>query len=625
MGTVTKAVALCNNEVAFIAWDVDAMIAGCLGFDIVRVYPDTGERKALATWVPFEGQDNDGWKEQDTGVWPVQKTSWRDLTLRRRRDEAALRPDNVRVKYEIRPVGKMAPGLEPVPVRQDKTYTGAAIPLGYLGGAKETNEVLITSDYGRLHAAFNNGIIAGQWLRGAIEDLDKPFNADTLRAEVADRNSLIRAYLHGDVLAFLMRLVERAKSDGGKVHLALYELDDRELIDLIRNEQACLRVILSNSSADRDTGLWDARNQPARDELHAAGVDIQNRLFNNRHIGHNKFAVYVDAGNVPRAVMTGSTNWTTLGLCGQTNNAIIIENDGVAAGYFAYWMRLHDDAIADPTPVGGPGHSNVQKKPLRTADQQPVQANLATGTATCWYAPNTIRTTRDITHVPPDLADLFAAIDGAKKAVFFLAFLPSRGGLYSIIEQARAAGENDPKLLVVGAISDPTAMPGYKDASPDTGEEGDETPEQEAARKPYVYDARHTHIVRATNLGAGTALGDFEAEILKLGTAVVHDKIVVVDPMSDECIVATGSHNLGYKASYENDENMVIVRGNKALAQAYAVHVYDVYDHYRYRAWQAKNKLAGKKVFDGRLDLNDQWLTRYVNGTKSDIAQYFLG
>jgi len=168
-------------------------------------------------------------------------------------------------------------------------------------------------------------------------------------------------------------------------------------------------------------------------------------------------------------------------------------------------------------------------------------------------------------------------------------------------------------------------MPGYKDASPDTGEEGDETPEQEAARKPYVYDARHTHIVRATNLGSGTALGDFEAEILKLGTAVVHDKILVVDPMSDDCIVATGSHNLGYKASYENDENLVIVRGNKALAQAYAVHIYDVYDHYRYRAWQAKNKLEGKKVFDGRLDLDDQWLTRYVHGTKSDIAQYFLG
>ena len=63
MAAITKAVALCNNEVAYIAWDVDGMIPGCLGFDVVRIYPATGERKALATWVPFKGQDNQGWKE----------------------------------------------------------------------------------------------------------------------------------------------------------------------------------------------------------------------------------------------------------------------------------------------------------------------------------------------------------------------------------------------------------------------------------------------------------------------------------------------------------------------------------------------------------------------------------
>jgi phosphatidylserine/phosphatidylglycerophosphate/cardiolipin synthase-like enzyme len=176
----------------------------------------------------------------------------------------------------------------------------------------------------------------------------------------------------------------------------------------------------------------------------------------------------------------------------------------------------------------------------------------------------------------------------------------------------------------VGAISDPTAMPGYTAKNADNGEEEDETPEEAAARKPYVYDERHTHIVRAANLGPGTALGDFEAEILKLGTAIVHDKIVVIDPLSDDCVVATGSHNLGYKASYENDENLLIIRGNKALAQAYAIHAFDVYDHYRYRAWQQKNKLEGKPVFTGHLDIDDRWLARYVHGPKGDISDYFL-
>jgi len=625
MSKITKAVALCNNEVALLSWDVDGLIPGCLGFDIVRIYlGGTGEKRGLAAWVPFKGQDNEGWKEQDTGVWPVQKTNWRDLTLRRRRDRAERRDDNVRVKYSIRPVGRMAEGLERVPVRQEKTYTGNEIPLGYLGAAVETNEIFVTSDYGDVHAAFTNGILAGQWLRHALEDNNKDFNPDTLRAEVEDPASDIRKYLYGDVLGFLERLIGRANEKGGKVYLALYELDDAELVDLLIASKSRIEIILSNSSADRDTGAWDSRNAPARKKLHDNGVTVQNRMFNNAHIGHNKFAVYVNTQRVARAVMTGSTNWTALGLCGQTNNSIILENNEIAAAYLRYWHRLHDDEIADPRPASAPGKSNVQGRDLREANQHSEPASLRSGNARLWYSPNTIATRRNIKKAPPDLAELFSLIDAAKQAVFFLAFLPSRGGLYSIIEQVRAAGETNPDLLVVGAISDPTAMPGYQAKSVDDGEEGDETPEEAAARKPYVYDERHTHIVRAANLGAGTAMGDFEAEILKLGTAIVHDKIVVIDPLSADCVVATGSHNLGYKASYENDENLAIFRGNQALAEAYAVHVFDVYDHYRYRAWQQKNKLEGKPVFSGHLDLTDGWLARYVHGPKADISQYFL-
>lgn len=69
----------------------------------------------------------------------------------------------------------------------------------------------------------------------------------------------------------------------------------------------------------------------------------------------------------------------------------------------------------------------------------------------------------------------------------------------------------------------------------------------------------------------------------KLGHAVIHDKIVVIDPFTDNCAVVTGSHNLGFKASYANDENLLIVRGNRAIAEAYTAHVLDVYDHFRWR------------------------------------------
>jgi hypothetical protein len=49
--------------------------------------------------------------------------------------------------------------------------------------------------------------------------------------------------------------------------------------------------------------------------------------------------------------MTGSTNWTETGLCTQSNNCIIVEDDGIANDYFAYWNRLKNDKQPARKPV----------------------------------------------------------------------------------------------------------------------------------------------------------------------------------------------------------------------------------------------------------------------------------
>jgi hypothetical protein len=67
----------------------------------------------------------------------------------------------------------------------------------------------------------------------------------------------------------------------------------------------------------------------------------------------------------------------------------------------------------------------------------------------------------------------------------------------------------------------------------------------------------------------------------------VHSKTIVIDPFSENCAVITGSHNFSDSASTKNDENLVIVRGNAKLVQAYALHINGVYDHYSWRAFLA--------------------------------------
>ena len=103
---------------------------------------------------------------------------------------------------------------------------------------------------------------------------------------------------------------------------------------------------------------------------------------------------------------------------------------------------------------------------------------------------------------------------------------------------------------------------------------------------------------------------------------MTHDKILVVDPFSPACAVVTGSHNLGHRASFNNDENLVIVRGQRALAAAYATHVLDIYDHFSWR-WTLQNRARAPGAPEATLSLDsDAWQSRYFdNQGNIKIAQ----
>lgn len=141
-------------------------------------------------------------------------------------------------------------------------------------------------------------------------------------------------------------------------------------------------------------------------------------------------------------------------------------------------------------------------------------------------------------------------------------------------------------------------------------------------------------MIRAAAVGKFDLVGNWEHELLRYGQAIIHDKIVVIDPFAENCVVITGSHNLGYKASYANDENMLIIKGNRDLATAYAVHILDVYEHYKWRAileQEAYERAMGLKgrpkppVGKGILQCDDSWQDDYFNGKKGQTRDYLLG
>jgi phosphatidylserine/phosphatidylglycerophosphate/cardiolipin synthase-like enzyme len=659
MGQIISARAWANNEVAYVAWDIDEKIDDCLGFDVTRVYLNddgsvahktdgTEDRVKCAAWVSFKGQSNPNWLPQDTGVWPVQKISWRDLTLRKRRDKMKRRPDEVKVRYEIRPVGDLKPGLEPVPsnvrefsyvVQRDddgkpildendrpirkrvKSYTGNPRPLAYLAPPTTTNDIFVTTRRGAFHSTFTNGILAAQWLRNVLNE-DGVIEADELIKKLSDPDDPHRKYLAGDVIPLIRKLFKRK----GEFYLGLYELEDKELEDLLVENGDRIHVILSNTAATDKK--WDTRNKAARKRLIDEGVDIQHRMFNNNtHIGHNKFVVHVPPNGKKRSVFTGSTNWTSTGLAGQTNNGLLIANDAVAGTFLDYWQRMKKDALKVPHPFSKAMGDNQQSAEFRTSNFTGTQVQLSDGAAVdIWFSPNTTKRKKPTSKkkpvpVPPDLSEVYRLMRLAKEVILFLAFYPAQRGVDCIIGEAIDIGRKDRSLIVSGAVSSSQAMPNYvakkKDEDGEIVEEGD---------SPATFDDGNVSIVRASRIDDRNILGDFGVEQLTARGAIgaiIHDKLVVIDPRSDDCVVILGSHNLGFKASYSNDENFVIIAGHRDLAAAYAVHILDVYDHYRFRAIETERARQGKKGWSGFLETSDRWQKGYVEHRKGALMRYF--
>jgi phosphatidylserine/phosphatidylglycerophosphate/cardiolipin synthase-like enzyme len=658
---ITKATAIANNEVAFIAWETNpGSIPDCLGFNIVREYLGPGdtvtERRPLAAYVAFKGQSNPTWESQNTTIWPVQKFNWRDLTLRRRRDSSGVRPENERVRYNIRAVGRWKAGMEEVKAEPGThkengvdivhTYEGVPIKLGYLTPPAFTNEVVAKRRRGRFISTFTNGILSTQFLVRALTNAQGKVVTSALPGRLKTKDDSLRTYLAGDVLLTITDFFKRA---GGTFHAALYELEDTELEGLLAANADRINLILSDAGekdikdpiTKKVTGhIYDQRNSPSRAKLRAianapgANFKMQDRLFNGSgHIGHNKFVVWSDDTGTPKAVLSGSTNWTWSGVCGQSNNCVVVEDDGIAKSFRDYWQLLFDHPLPTPPATTDPNPTADQGDVVKNADRTPFNGPMpANSTAQSWFSPNMpgkqqppSAKQKPQPAPPPDMDQLFSLMRKAHKMILFAVFLPSKGGVHSVIEQAIELGLADTSLQVIGAISDPMAWGNWSAATPIAGQ-------PPAPGSPFILQQEGVSVVRATALtdkDIGRPLGNFVTkEILTVGKAIIHDKIVVIDPLDEkDCVVAFGSHNMGFKASYSNDENLVIIRGNAPLAKAYATHVLDVFDHYRFRAAEAQRsaelKAAGQAADPnaGFLDTTDAWQAT----ANRRISSYFVG
>ena len=586
-----SAKAYSNNDIAVVAWNTGRKISGCMGFCVERIDLALGSRTVLPSWVGFADDADSRPKKladgrtqrtrKTTDVWPVQKFVWRDFTARA----------GGKYQYVITAMIEDAAGTL---VRGDWTATSNEVDLTPL-----------VSDH--VACYFNRGILSTQALTEQIP-LTKTKAGKFVRASgwLTDHLTTIgdplRARLGGTLINALQIPIERAKATGGHCHASLYELNDPDLVPALRTP--VMNLILT------DAGVNDATNATHRKDLHDSGMleSMLDRYMPTGHIGHNKFVVCSDKDGNGEAVLSGSTNWTHTGTCGQSNNAILLHDTVLAKAYLDYWQALKQDTEDSGNtvpPSGGNVTKGPQRKAFRAANAaNPVDTTIDGSSVRVWFSPNSEAYNKS-TGNPVSAVDLDHVnkrIANAKQGIIFLAFQPGTPSVVDAIAEAKRA---NPALFVRGAATSGSVASGFNTSL-------------------YHRDASNVDLV----VTATEIKDDFDywaKELLKLGFAVIHDKIVVIDPFSDDCVVVTGSHNLGVRASTNNDENMLIIKGHRKLAAAYATHVMDVYDHYRWR-FQLQSK-PREAAYAG-LDKTPAWQEKYFsNGgtTPTQEIAFWLG
>jgi phosphatidylserine/phosphatidylglycerophosphate/cardiolipin synthase-like enzyme len=563
-------------------------IPGCRGFTIQRTLNDGTKttEEYLHGFVGF----SDGEKLDPAAPWKfaLQRYMWWDY---------GVSPGNV-VQYSVVPV-----------VGPDKDH----LQLATAGASAMTKPMTISGQVTpNVSAYFNRGIVAAQWVSRALEKLGKKPKIADLIADTKPPGNEFRNELSGLLRPQILAMLDDAKKSDGEIYAALYELNDPELIDALKAFGKKCHLILANGAFKPPT---NDENKTVRAALRDV-VDLHDRLVSSKHFAHNKFVVCCDSKGKPQRVLSGSTNWTMTGLCTQANNGIIVSDPDLAADFLNEWNLLESAGNAYPST-------------LAKANSTSKTFNVDGNRITQWFAP---------TDAGEDLDYARQLINSAKEGILFLFFNPGAfvaagkpeekwtllqnilfrhhqgtanfdGDLYirGVVNQEIANLTTEAMAVVkpsTHAALDPSA------ATPVTLFRGGDEPPQhlgyESMVPKNIKDVFH----------------DWATEVLGAGVHI-HSKVVVLDPFGEKPVVMTGSHNLGYKASTANDDNLMIIEGNAPLAAAYATNIIAIYQAYRWNAYVEAHR-QDPKVWHGLVD-NDSWQGSYLTGADLAEIQFWLG
>lgn len=343
----------------------------------------------------------------------------------------------------------------------------------------------------------------------------------------------------------LIKFIEQAKDNNYALRCAFYEFKYPEVLQALK------------AAHERGVDVkivYDSRKEKESNDAAIKAVKVPRKILIRREtdpqfIAHNKFMVLLKSGQ-PKQVWTGSTNITDKGIFGQCNTGHIVRDEKVAANYLAYWNCLKDD----------PDYANTRLGCLKIQNDITEFEN---GVFT-FFSPRARK----------KLLDVYSTVINQSQQLVCGMFPFS---FNKTIKDAISANTDHLKYVIIDKKDANTTL---------TSNDVDNV---------VIYGN-----VLDTPIYQG--LDETQAgKLFRNGTNYIHNKVILIDPLSETPIVISGSANFYDNSILGNDENTLVIKGNKKVADLYFTEFSRIFNHYSSRS--DIHKLT-KRNQEGNININ---------------------
>jgi phosphatidylserine/phosphatidylglycerophosphate/cardiolipin synthase-like enzyme len=299
-------------------------------------------------------------------------------------------------------------------------------------------------------------------------------------------------------------------------------------------------------------------------------------------IPHNKFIVKLIAGKA-KQVWTGSTNFTDSGFLGQTNVGHLVNDAGTAQIYLNYWLELSGDpplsqAVANATQLTR-NPPNVLPAPIAEFFSPRKADNMLD-----WYAQR--------------------IADAAQLVMMTIPFNVAPGILAGLMKTLPAL-----RLVVLEDAPTPAVLDAEKANRGMLVFSNGALMNKSFDKIQSSFGGARVAPVPNSPLDEWFINEELPRPTNKGHVFFVHSKVLIVDPLSADPLVFSGSANFSTNSLTANDENMLLIRGDTRVADIYLTELDRIFRHFYAR--DVLNQMAKHGAIRSNplwLDPTDDWI-----------------